>query len=352
MSIATKEVLAGLRPTQLLNVMDLIAQAGIDVVPWQTTAEGKPVKNPRANPSFCYDWEFGSEKEGFLVCVWHASLSMIDLPSGPVIAYKENIRDLALGLDLMAIDRTQPRDERSRARSQAKRARAFDRALQLSFRRAKPVRVIVNEGDQRDRSELGKGSSIVKLRKLDTESWYMHAYENETGETLLVRGLPLSSTQLPTAEERTETATLVSPQHGLQEPEIHDLSPDIKESPTGAEFVDQFSVPVATATRETTVQVRDRSAAVREAVLMRAGGVCELCNEPGFVTAAGSVYLETHHVVPLAENGPDHPSNVVAICPKDHRRAHYAADRSDIAVRLTEILDSKGATLAYQSYAT
>ncbi|MBC7620936.1 MAG: HNH endonuclease, partial [Candidatus Saccharibacteria bacterium] len=94
------------------------------------------------------------------------------------------------------------------------------------------------------------------------------------------------------------------------------------------------------------------SAAVREAVLIRAGGLCELCNEPGFVTAAGSVYLETHHVVPLADNGLDDASNVVAICPKDHRRAHYAADRDAIAIRLTAILLSKGATLAQHSDAT
>lgn len=73
---------------------------------------------------------------------------------------------------------------------------------------------------------------------------------------------------------------------------------------------------------------------------MRAGGLCELCNEPGFVTAAGSIYLETHHVVPLANNGLDHPSNAAAICPQDHRRAHYAAERDEIAVRLTAILAS------------
>jgi 5-methylcytosine-specific restriction endonuclease McrA len=60
-----------------------------------------------------------------------------------------------------------------------------------------------------------------------------------------------------------------------------------------------------------------------------------------FDIATGSIYLETHHVVPLAENGPDHTSNVVAICPKDHRRAHYAAERDEIAIRLTAILDSR-----------
>ena len=332
------ETLASLLPTQRLSVMDLVEQAGIDVTPWHTTAEGRPVKNPKANPSFCYDWAFGSEKEGFLVCIWHGSLKLLDFPSGQAIVYNENFRDLALGLDRKAIDRTQPSEERNRARSQAHRARAFDRALQLSFRRAMPVRVIVLEGDRRQREELGKASSTVDARKLDTENWFMHAYDNDTGNVLLVRGVVLASVELPAAEGEVD-APLKTPDQA---------SPELDRS----KYVDQLSVPAPPTMREATVLLRDRSAAVREAVLIRAGGLCELCNEPGFVTAAGSIYLETHHVVPLADSGPDHPSNVVAICPQDHRRAHYAAERDEIAIRLTAILDSKGATMAHQSYAT
>ena len=332
------ETLASLLPTQRLSVMDLVEQAGIDVTPWHTTAEGRPVKNPKANPSYCYDWAFGSEKEGFLVCIWHGSLKLLDFPSGQAIVYNENFRDLALGLDRKAIDRTQPSEERNRARSQAHRARAFDRALQLSFRRAMPVRVIVLEGDRRQREELGKASSTVDARKLDTENWFMHAYDNDTGDVLLVRGVVLASVELPAAEGDVD-APLKTPDQA---------SPELDRS----KYVDQFSAPAPPTMREATVLLRDRSAAVREAVLMRAGGLCELCNEPGFVTAAGSIYLETHHVVPLADNGPDLPSNVVAICPQDHRRAHYAAERDEIAIRLTAILDSKGAMLVHQSYAT
>lgn len=326
------ETLASLLPTQRLSVMDLVEQAGIDVTPWHTTAEGRPVKNPKANPSYCYDWAFGSEKEGFLVCIWHGSLKLLDFPSGQVIVYNENFRDLALGLDRKAIDRTQPSEERNRARSQAHRARAFDRALQLSFRRAMPVRVIVLEGDRRQREELGKASSTVDARKLDAENWFMHAYDNDTGNVLLVRGVVLASVELPAAEGDVD-APLKTPDQA---------SPELVRS----KYVDQFSAPTPPTLREATVLLRDRSAAVREAVLMRAGGLCELCNEPGFVTAAGSIYLETHHVVPLADNGPDHPSNVVAICPQDHRRAHYAAERDEIAVELTAILDSKVAKRA------
>jgi len=334
--MTVRETLASLLPTRRLAVMDLVEQAGIDVTPWYATAEGRPVRNPRANPKYCYDWAFGSEKEGFLVCIWHGSLKPLDLPSSPAIVYNENFRDLALGLDRIAIDRTQPSEERNRARSQAKRARDFDRALQISFRRAMPVRVIVIEGDQNERAELGTASSKVYARKLDTDNWFMHAYDNDSGKLLLVRGLSLASVELPAAKGDIDLGAA-------------DVSVSEHAS---AKYVDQFSAMALPIARETTVLVRERSAAVREAVLKRASGICELCNQPGFITAAGSVYLETHHVVPLSESGPDHPSNVVAICPQDHRRAHYAAERDEIAAQLTEMLDSKGATLAHQSYAT
>jgi hypothetical protein len=195
------------------------------------------------------------------------------------------------------------------------------------------VRVIVLAGDRREREELGKASSSVEARKLDTENWFMHAYDNDTGDTLLVRGIALESIELPTAGTDAETS-VETPVEAV--PEID-----------GPKYIDQFSAPVPSTVREATVLLRDRSAAVREAVLMRAGGICELCNEPGFITTADSVYLETHHVVRLADNGPDHPTNVVAICPTDHRRAHYAADRDEIAMQLTAILDSKCAALAH-----
>ncbi len=324
--MTVRETLASLLPTQRLAVMDLVEQAGIDVAPWYTTAEGRPVGNPRANPKYCYDWAFGSDKEAFLVCIWHGSLKPLDLPSGPAIVYNENFRDLALGLNRKAIDRTQPNEERNRARSQAHRARDFDRALQLSFRRAMPVRVIVLEGDRRQREELGKASSTVDARKLDTEKWFMHEYDNDTGNVLLVRGVVLASVELPAAEGDVD-APLKTPDQA---------SPELDRS----KYVDQFSAPAPPTMREETVLLRDRSSAVREAVLIRAGGLCKLCNEPGFVTAAGSIYLETHHVVPLANNGLDHPSNVVAVCPQNHRRAHYAAERDEIAIRLTAILVS------------
>jgi 5-methylcytosine-specific restriction protein A len=46
--------------------------------------------------------------------------------------------------------------------------------------------------------------------------------------------------------------------------------------------------------------------------------------------ANGKVYLETHHVVPLHENGEDSVNNVVALCPNHHREAHHGERRAEI----------------------
>lgn len=38
---------------------------------------------------------------------------------------------------------------------------------------------------------------------------------------------------------------------------------------------------------------------------------------------SGKIYLETHHIIPLHENGEDSSGNVIALCPNHHREAHY-----------------------------
>ena len=267
------------------------------------------------------------------------------LPTGPAIAYQENIRDLALALDRIFIDRTQPVADRNRSRDQAKRARAFDRVLQLAFRRGLPVRMIVNQGNRRDASELGKSSSSVALRKLDGESWYVHRYEDSSGDALLVRGV-----ERPVATALISATPAVVAEAPLELGPAPDPDPVSAADPTTGSphepapgFVDQFSNPEAAAQREATVLLRERSAAVRQAVLRRARGFCELCGERGFATASGSIYLETHHVISLADDGPDMESNVVAICPRDHRRAHFAAERDELSVRLKALLAAGGA---------
>jgi len=70
--------------------------------------------------------------------------------------------------------------------------------------------------------------------------------------------------------------------------------------------------------------IYERSRAVRDYVLQRAAGVCELCKEPApFRRSDGLPYLEPHHTTRLSDGGPDHPQFVAALCPACHREVHY-----------------------------
>lgn len=73
-----------------------------------------------------------------------------------------------------------------------------------------------------------------------------------------------------------------------------------------------------------------RDAKVRKQVLKRAKGVCEDCDQPGFLKPNGTRYLETHHVISLSEQGADKPHNVIALCANDHRRAHFGKNWAEL----------------------
>jgi len=69
------------------------------------------------------------------------------------------------------------------------------------------------------------------------------------------------------------------------------------------------------------------SSLVRQYALREADGVCGGCGEPApFETADGDPYLEVHHITRRSDDGPDHPDNVIALCPNCHRRVHHGQD--------------------------
>jgi hypothetical protein len=79
--------------------------------------------------------------------------------------------------------------------------------------------------------------------------------------------------------------------------------------------------------RERKTVYRVRSRAIHLYVLRRANGRCEGCGAHApFRKPDGSGYLEPHHTTRLSDEGPDHPANVIGLCPNCHRRAHYAKD--------------------------
>lgn len=79
-----------------------------------------------------------------------------------------------------------------------------------------------------------------------------------------------------------------------------------------------------------------RNPYVSEYAKRLANGKCSLCEKPApFADANGKPYLETHHVIWLAEGGADSVDNAVALCPNCHRKMHIVKDPADIAKLLS-----------------
>lgn len=162
--------------------------------------------------------------------------------------------------------------------SGARRQRAvrMDQAIQLAYSEKREVRAIICDGSR----SLTGGS--VDTRMLDSQPWHIEKYNFSNGDCTLGRG------------------------------------------PIQYNYIDQFDNDDGQPTKsERATTNYNRSSSVRDAVRKRARGHCEWCGARGFITKAGSLYLETHHIEPLSEGGMDSVKNVIALCPNHHREAHY-----------------------------
>lgn len=254
-----------LKPTERLRVMDLLASVGIDVSDWENFKGG--AERAASNPKYCYEWSYEDhEKELIVLSLWHENTEILN----GAIVQRLNLRETA---------------KDAASSPQSRRATKMDFSLQKANRLNWPVRVIICDGVRR---EANTTKSTADSRILDSEQWHIENYDPNNGDCLLVRGL------------------------------------------AAAPFIDQFELeklPEGKAFRkETNTSVFERSPQIRNYVLERAKGFCELCGEKGFKTSSGSIYLESHHIQPLSEDGSDSIDNVIALCPNHHREAHYGMD--------------------------
>lgn len=264
-----------LKPTEQHRVIDLVRQAGIDVSDWANYEHGR--ENPGANPKYCYEWAFVESGVQVVLNLWHEA--MLEVNGGTEQHF--NFRDAAAS------------QEKNGARKA--RRRRMEQAVALAYGSGLPVRVIVLDGT---RQANGKPTR-VSARVLDPLPWAVTKYDDTTGEVILRRGVAASA------------------------------------------YADQFSLPPPDGKlgkREVTATVRDRDPEVRRFALQRARGKCQFCGAPGFQLSDGSTFLETHHVIPLSEDGPDSARNVVALCPNHHREAHYGSEAKGIREHLLSVL--------------
>jgi len=107
---------------------------------------------------------------------------------------------------------------------------------------------------------------------------------------------------------------------------------DIPSAPAGSK------VPGRTSTAGSRFQ---RDEKVRRFVTGQAKGACEYCRELGFLLPDGSHYLEAHHIIALANQGSDTVDNVIALCPSDHREAHYGKKAVAMENEMIEIIKKR-----------
>jgi 5-methylcytosine-specific restriction enzyme A len=275
-----------LRPRKPARVIDLVAAAGHDVSDWKNFEGG--AKKEGSNPKYCYEWAFTQPGKAVVLNLWYEELQELD---------GEVVQQLNYRLHEAKLPKTAARG------TWAKRSRSMDAAFALAAARALPVRVIVCDGARRDVTKNPEKSSTVSKRMLDPVPWAVTQYDSASGACTLTRG------KVPTAIE------------------------------------DQFTPPGENGSlserRAVTSNAVVRDLKVRDRVRERAKGFCEYCSRRGFFTASGAIYIETHHIVSLADNGDDKDVNVIALCPNDHRRAHHSAEASKLQGEFQRIVRSK-----------
>jgi 5-methylcytosine-specific restriction protein A len=231
--------------------------------------------DPSTNPRYCYEWCFSQPGRADVVCIWFENVST------------QNDR-LTTTLRLTPDTLVGPR----KARIQRLRT-----CLEAAHARQAPLRVILLTGLQNPRDSEKQS---VQFRRLDPIPWHIHGATSGAGVFELRRGPSMSA------------------------------------------LSDQFDLAIAdggSKRRMVTGEVHIRSAAVRREVLLRAGGRCEFCDALGFVTVTGELFLETHHVVPLSEDGADGAHNVIALCPNHHREAHHGNRFQTLRRQMLEYLE-------------
>ncbi len=271
-----------LKPTEKPRVIDLVSAAGIDVTDWANFAGGE--ERAASNPKYCYDWSFRKAGSIVVLNLWYRQLSERNGIVSAVRNLRKSVRKYADAGK--GVWRT--------------RAEKFDSAIRDAAENLLPVRVIINDGKMRAADDLSADASRVERRLLDPVPWAVDSYNWKTGECKLIRG-------------------------GLP-----------------GKFVDQVSlhaeIDAEVERRMISGMAFVRDAKLRARALDRAKGFCEYCERPGFATADGGMFLETHHVIPLGEGGADTGENIAALCPNHHREAHHGARRDEIRRTLSRRL--------------
>lgn len=274
-------------PSTKKNVIDLVKLAGIDISDW-SNFNGKTAKTS-SNPKYCYEWSFIQPNKVVVLNLWYEDI----LEKDGELYQEKNFRE-----DSNYFQTTFKKTIWSN------RALKMDKAIKTAVSEKLIVRVIICKGKILRRNPINPQPSKVEKRMLDPVPWTITNYDNNNGNCTISRG--------------------------------------IKEIRSCDQFdkIDASILPNIPNKTQVTAYIYKRSIIVRKNVLSRAQDKCEYCGNKGFLTNDDKYYLETHHIIPLSENGNDDEKNVIALCPNHHRIAHYGMGKFNLQNELKEKINS------------
>ena len=172
---------------------------------------------------------------------------------------------------------------------------------------------------------LGKGKPVVFEGKLLCQSWDRPTTNDRDGN----------------ARKSIRFHLILDEEEDLNTEDMSTLPNPSEDIITLREKALEASAPGETSTwRNIRTIYRQRSEAVKNYVLARANGKCELTGrEAPFNRRDGRPYLEVHHTKRLSDRGPDHPRWVAGICPSVHREIHFGQHGTELNNQLIDLLE-------------
>jgi hypothetical protein len=193
------------------------------------------------------------------------------------------------------------------------RKTANDPAVQVGVFRLDLVGLLSKDYIRRESEDSQVSEVRLRFFRANNGNVYVQTKQDKPGLFIGVSSLNLNEGQSPLVQENSAIE-------------------DIPLAPIGS------TLPSRTPTAGFRYQ---RDEEVRRFVIEQAKGACEYCCELGFLLPDGSHYLEAHHIIALAKQGPDTVDNVIALCPSDHREAHYGKKAIAMENQMVEIIKNR-----------
>ncbi|ROR24542.1 HNH endonuclease [Comamonas sp. BIGb0124] len=156
---------------------------------WLVSKSTKRSIQPENNIHQSTMWSFGGEGQPIVICIWWVNLKR----SSDVVYRRGSIKADVDMWSAMAEEVRARGEKENLLTRRMKKSQAMGRRLFEANKQRLPVRVVLLHGKIPPIEESATESAVASKRRLDHEKWWVHEYDAETGNYLLVRGV-----QMPT----------------------------------------------------------------------------------------------------------------------------------------------------------